>query len=69
MYDLKQKKHLHIFALSASYQMLNPLIQRLFLNPPILKKMKKIFGEVLSNFENIMENRAFALKEQILHFL
>ena len=31
--------------------------------------MKKIFGEVLSNFENIMENRAFALKEQILHFL
>ena len=49
--------------------MLNPLIQRLFLDPPIFKKIKKIFGEVLSNFENIMENRAFALKEQILHFL
>ena len=31
--------------------------------------MKKYFGEVSSNFENIMKNGAFALKEQILHFL
>ena len=27
--------------------------------------MKKNFGEVLSNFENIMENGAFALKDSI----
>ena len=31
-------------------------------------KFKKKFGLVLNTFENIMENGAFAPKEQMLHF-
>ena len=47
------------------------LNHKLFLDLDILiirhhwKKMKKNFGKVLSNFENIMENGAFALKDSI----
>ena len=35
----------------------------------MLKKLKKNLREVLNTFKNIMENGAFAPKEQILHFL
>ena len=34
----------------------------------MLKKFNKNLSEVLNNFENIMENGAFAPKEQMLHF-
>ena len=34
----------------------------------ILKKFKKNLSKVLNTFENIMENGAFALLEQMLHF-
>ena len=33
-----------------------------------MKKIKKKFSEVLKTFENVMENEAFAPKEQMLHF-
>ena len=32
------------------------------------KKFKKKLSEALNTFENIMENGAFAPKEQMLHF-
>ena len=34
----------------------------------IEKNSRKILIKVLNTFENIMENRAFAPKEQMLHF-
>ena len=34
----------------------------------MLKKINKNLSEVLNTFENIMENGAFAPKEQMLHF-
>ena len=34
----------------------------------MLKKINKNLMEVLNTFENIMENGAFAPKEQMLHF-
>ena len=34
----------------------------------IEKKSSKKMSKVLNNFENIMENGAFALSEQMLHF-
>ena len=34
----------------------------------MLKKFNKNLSEVLNTFENIMENGAFAPKEQMLHF-
>ena len=53
------------------FYLFNPLLHRLFLDHDIifyfwttLKKFKKN----LSIFENIMENGAFALLEQMLHF-
>ena len=53
----------------------NPFLHRLFLDHDIisyfettLKKIKKNLSKVLNSFENIMENGAFALKEQMLHF-
>ena len=33
-----------------------------------MKKFKKKLSKVLNSFENIMENGAFAPKEQMLHF-
>ena len=33
-----------------------------------MKKFKKNLSKVLNTFENIMENGAFAPKEQMLHF-
>ena len=33
-----------------------------------MKKLKKNLRKVLNTFENIMENGAFALLEQMLHF-
>ena len=42
----------------------------LFLDHDIIsmKKFKKNLSSVLNTFENIMENGAFAPKEQMLHF-
>ena len=34
----------------------------------MLKKLNKKISEVLNTFENIMENEAFAPKEQMLNF-
>ena len=34
----------------------------------MVKKFKKSLSSVLNTFENIMENGAFAPKEQMLHF-
>ena len=58
------------------FNFLNPLLHRLFLDHDIifyfflttLKKLKKNLSYVLYTFENIMENGAFAPKEQMLHF-
>ena len=56
---------------------LNPLLHRLFLDHDIIfyfwttsKKKTKIknLSQVLNTFENIIENGAFAPKEQMLHF-
>ena len=56
-------------------QGVNPLLHRLFLDHNIifyfytaLKKFKKNVSQVLKTFENIIENGAFAPKEQMLHF-
>ena len=53
----------------------NPLLHRLNLDHDIifyfwttLEKLKKKFSKVLNTFQNIMENGAFAQKEQMLHF-
>ena len=53
----------------------NPLLHRLFLDHDTifyflttLKKFKKNLTPILNTFKNIMENGAFALKEQMLHF-
>ena len=55
--------------------MVNPLLHRLFLDQNIifyvkttLKRFKKNLSHVLNTLENIMENGAFAPKEQMLHF-
>ena len=40
----------------------SPLLHRLFLEN--IEKIKKILSNVLNTFENIMENGAFAPKEQ-----
>ena len=55
--------------------LIKPLLYRLFLNLTSfsiflynLKKINKNLSEVLNTFENIMENEAFAPKEQMLHF-
>ena len=55
---------------------INPLLHRLFLDHDIIfyfyttlkKKIKKNLSKVLNTFEHIMENEAFALKEQMLYF-
>ena len=54
---------------------LNPLLHMLFLDLDIifyfkttLKKIQEKLIPVLNTFENVMENGAFALLEQMLHF-
>ena len=58
-----------------SSSLYNPLLHRLFLDHDIifyiyttLKKSRKKLSEVFNTFENIMGNRAFAPKEQMLIF-
>ena len=51
--------------------LLNPLLHRLFINHIIfcfLDNIEKIQEKFWILFENIMENGAFAPKEQMLHF-
>ena len=49
---------------------ISPLLHRLFLDHDIIfiEKFQEKFKLVLNTFENIMENGAFAPKEQMLHF-
>ena len=51
----------------------NPLLHRLFFDHNILfldnmEIFKKNLSNALNTFKNIMENGAFAKKEQMLHF-
>ena len=58
---------MYIWVSSAS---VNPLLHRLFLDHDIifLFLVDNEESQVLNTFENIMENGAFALLEQMLHF-
>ena len=61
-------------SLCTTYMYIKPLLHRVFIDHDIisilgkkLKKIKKNLGKILNTFENIMENGAFAPKEQMLH--
>ena len=46
----------------------NPLLHRLFLDHDIIFYFKTTLKKIQITFENIIENGAFAPKEQMLHF-
>ena len=61
--------------LVTSRNVFNPLLHRFFFKSlhhflflDNVEKLKKNLREVLNTLENIMENGAFAPKEQMLHF-